>query len=67
MDCSRSLTGGAAVALAAVAHDECREAPVGGLEGHLADREDRVLKAGRDHGKIAGVFRPQSETRAHRQ
>ena len=55
---------GAAVGRAAAAHGERGEAALGGLEGQLADREDGILQAGRDHGEIAGIFRPQLEARA---
>jgi hypothetical protein len=61
------LARGAARGLAAAAHDNGREASVGGLEGYLAHREDGVLKTCRDHGEIAGILRPQLETRARRQ
>ena len=63
VDRGARLARGAAGGPAAAAHDDGREAAVGRLEGHLAHREDGVLQARRDHGEIAGVFRPQSETR----
>ena len=52
-----------ACGLAAAAHENGGEAAIGGLEGHLADCEDGVLEAGGDHGEIAGILRPQLETR----
>ena len=61
------LAGGTARSLPAAAREDGREAAVGGLEGYLADREDGVLKACRDHGAIAGILRPQLETRARPQ
>ena len=57
----------AARGLAAAAHDDGCEAAVGGLESHLAHREDGVLKTRRDHGEIAGILRPQLESLARGQ